>query len=132
MMEILTREQYDRFHADGYLKFSRVISDEQVERMRAALDRVIAEELERDGDDGEADGGVHGIQGRHRDPRYQPPGCDLSEDLHPSAAPRGAGEPVSLSQAVRTWDADRAVPVELKAGECMFHHCLNYHMTPEN
>ena len=27
---------------------------------------------------------------------------------------------------------DRARPVELKAGECMFHHCLNYHLTPRN
>ena len=23
-------------------------------------------------------------------------------------------------------------PVELKAGECMFHHCLNFHATPAN
>ena len=23
-------------------------------------------------------------------------------------------------------------PVELKAGECMFHHCLNFHATPPN
>ena len=45
---------------------------------------------------------------------------------------RGPGEAGSLYDDVRTWDADRAVPVELKAGECMFHHCLNYHMTPQN
>src|SRR3712207_2937270 len=51
-MEILTREEYDRFHADGYLRFRRVISDDQIERLRAALDRVIAEELNRESDDG--------------------------------------------------------------------------------
>jgi phytanoyl-CoA hydroxylase len=237
-MEILTREQYNRFHADGYLKFERVISDDQVERLRAALDCIIAAELEREDDGGlppefryghdrkgqdpasagraaraihqfvnmwkvapeyrevihnpkitaavrdlmgvprirlwhdqviskppgdnkkfafhhdfyfwpmdrptmitcwlalddatVENGCMHVIPGSHRDPRFQPVGCDLSEDIRLSPAPRGPGEPGSLYDAVRTWDADRAVPVELKAGECMFHHCLNYHMTPEN
>jgi ectoine hydroxylase-related dioxygenase (phytanoyl-CoA dioxygenase family) len=28
--------------------------------------------------------------------------------------------------------ASAGVPVELKAGECMFHHCLNFHATPQN
>ncbi|WP_238314855.1 phytanoyl-CoA dioxygenase family protein, partial [Methylobacterium crusticola] len=27
---------------------------------------------------------------------------------------------------------DHGMPVELKAGECMFHHCLNFHGTPPN
>src|SRR5206468_10387106 len=77
-------------------------------------------------------GSIHVIPGSHRDPRYQPPTCELTEELHLSPVSRGPGEPGSLYDAVRTWDADRAVPVELKAGECMFHHCLNYHMTPQN
>src|SRR3712207_3934448 len=51
-MEILTQAEWERFHLDGYLKFRRVVTDEQVERMRAALDRTIAEELERDTDAG--------------------------------------------------------------------------------
>lgn len=29
-------------------------------------------------------------------------------------------------------DISRGIPVELKAGECMFHHCLNFHGTPPN
>ncbi|MXY99122.1 phytanoyl-CoA dioxygenase family protein [Candidatus Poribacteria bacterium] len=29
-------------------------------------------------------------------------------------------------------DISHGVPVELKAGECMFHHCLNWHGTPPN
>jgi ectoine hydroxylase-related dioxygenase (phytanoyl-CoA dioxygenase family) len=77
-------------------------------------------------------GCMHVIPGSHRDPRFQPPGCDLSDDLHLSPKPLGPGEPGSLYDAVRTWDADHAKPVELKAGECMFHHCLNYHFTPHN
>jgi phytanoyl-CoA hydroxylase len=236
--EILTAAECERFHADGYLKFRRVIADEQIESLRAALDRTIDEELTRE-DDGDLppefryghdrmgqdrastgrearaihqfvniwkvrpeyaatihnpsvtavvrdlmvaprirlwhdqviskppgdnkkfafhrdfyfwpmdrptmitcwlalddatveNGCMHVIPGSHRDPRYQPAGCDLSEDIHLSPVPRGPGEPGSLYDAVRTWDVDKAVPVELKAGECMFHHCLNYHMTPEN
>jgi len=236
-MEILTPEQVEQFHKDGYLKFGRVITDEQVERLRAELDRVIAEELEREDDTGlppefaygharkgqTTDGGyggraihqfvnmwkvvpeyrevlhnptitgvirdlmavprvriwhdqviskppaenkhfachhdfyfwpldrptmitcwlalddatadngcMHVIPGSHRDPRFQPVGCDLSPDIHLSPKPLGPGEPGSLYDEVRTWMPDRALPVELKAGECMFHHCLNFHMTPEN
>jgi ectoine hydroxylase-related dioxygenase (phytanoyl-CoA dioxygenase family) len=237
-MQILTQEQVDCFHRDGYLRFTRVISDEQIERLRGELDRVIAEELEREDDGGlppefryghdrkgqapdasgrqpraihqyvniwkvvpafrevihnpritaavrdlmgverirlwhdqiiskppgdnkkfafhhdfyfwpmdrptmitcwlalddatVANGCMHVIPGSHRDPRFQPVGCDLSEEIHLSPAPLGPGEPASLYQEVRGWDVNRAQPVELKAGECMFHHCLNYHMTPEN
>jgi ectoine hydroxylase-related dioxygenase (phytanoyl-CoA dioxygenase family) len=84
-------------------------------------------------DDAAAENGcMHVIPGSHRDPRYQPVDCELTEELHLTPVARGAGEPGSLYQEVRTWDADQAVPVELKAGECMFHHCLNYHMTPRN
>jgi phytanoyl-CoA hydroxylase len=237
-MEVLTTNELERFHHDGYLKFRQVVSDDQIEAMRSALDRVIAEELAREDDKGlppefryghdrkgqdaatsgrgpraihqfvniwkvcpeyretihnpnitgairdlmgaprarlwhdqviskppgdnekfafhhdfffwpmdrprlitcwlalddatVENGCMHVVPGSHRDPRYQPVGCDLSEDIHLSPAPRGPGEPGSLYQEVRTWDADRATPVELKAGECMFHHCLNYHMTPKN
>jgi ectoine hydroxylase-related dioxygenase (phytanoyl-CoA dioxygenase family) len=237
-VEVLTQEEFDRFHADGYLRFRRVISDKQIVRMRAALDRVIAEELEREDDQGRPpefryghdrkgqdpaasgrkprsihqfvniwkvcpeyqetihnplitgairdlmeaprlrlwhdqviskppgdnekfafhhdfyfwpldrprmitcwlalddatveNGCMHVIPGSHRDPRFQPAGGDLSADIHLSPKPLGPGEPGSLYHEVRTWDVDRAKPVELKAGECMFHHCLNYHMTPKN
>src|SRR5262245_49012036 len=235
-MEVLTAEEVARFRRDGYLRFRRVMDDAEVERLRAALDRVIAVERERrdDGglppefayghdrgatageprparaihqfvnmwkvvpeyratlhnplvtggirdlmevprlrlwhdqviskppgdnahfdchhdfyfwpldrpamitcwlalDDATVDNGcMHVIPGSHRDPRFQPVGCDLATDLHLSPAPMGPGEAGSLYQEVRTWNVDRATPVELKAGECMFHHCLNYHMTPAN
>jgi len=77
-------------------------------------------------------GCMHVIPGSHRDPRFQPVGCDLSDDIHLSPVAMGEGEPASLYAEARTWQADRAKPVILKAGECMFHHCLNYHITPEN
>ncbi|HET6385395.1 MAG TPA: phytanoyl-CoA dioxygenase family protein [Armatimonadota bacterium] len=77
-------------------------------------------------------GCMHNIPGSHRDPRYQPVGCDLSEDIFLAPEAQGPGEPGSLYDPVRTWDVDRARPVELEPGECMFHHCLNYHMTPQN
>jgi ectoine hydroxylase-related dioxygenase (phytanoyl-CoA dioxygenase family) len=227
-MEILTAEQVEQFRRDGYLKFGRVIENDQVERLRAALERVIAGEdhtdlppefayghgpkgqggkraihqfinmwkvapeyrevihnhkitgairdlmgagrvrlwhdqviskppgdnkhfschhdfyfwpLDRPTlitcwlalDDATAQNGcMHVVPGSHRDPRYQPADCDLSEDIHLSPAPQGPGKPGSLYDEIRTWMPDRAVPVELKAGECMFHHCLNYHMTPQN
>jgi ectoine hydroxylase-related dioxygenase (phytanoyl-CoA dioxygenase family) len=77
-------------------------------------------------------GCMHCIPGSHRDPRYQPPDCDLSADISLSPTAGGPGDAGSLYDAVRTWDVDKAVPVELQPGECMFHHCLNYHMTPQN
>lgn len=232
-MAVLTQEQVERFYRDGYMKFGRILDLEQVERLRAALDRTIAEERERESDDGlppefayghdrptdrkegraihqfvnmwkvvpeyrevirnpritgavrdlmgvdrvrlwhdqviskppgdnrkfafhhdfyfwpldrpamitcwlalddatVESGCMHVVPGSHRDPRYQPPGCELTPDLHLAPAPRGPGEPGSLYDEVRTWDTDRATPVEVMAGECMFHHCLNYHMTPQN
>lgn len=77
-------------------------------------------------------GCMHVVPGSHRDPRFQPAECDLSDDIHLSPRPLGPGEPGSLYADIRGWMPDRAVPVPLKAGECMFHHCLNYHMTPHN
>lgn len=233
-MEILTPEQQARFYRDGYLKFGRVIEAAEVESLRAALDRTIAEERTREdysalppefayghdrkgdqrdsvraihqfvnmwkvapeyravlqnpkitgvirdlmgverariwhdqviskppGDNAHfdchhdfyfwpldrptmiscwlalddatpANGCMHVFPGSHRDPRFQPVGCDLSADIHLAPAPLGPGEPGSLYKEIRAWGPDRAVPVELKAGECMFHHCLNYHFTPQN
>jgi ectoine hydroxylase-related dioxygenase (phytanoyl-CoA dioxygenase family) len=79
-----------------------------------------------------ANGCMHVVPGSHRDPRFQPADCDLAEDIHLLPSALGPGEPASLYADVRTWRPERAVPVPLKAGECMFHHCLNYHMTPQN
>jgi phytanoyl-CoA hydroxylase len=235
-MSVLTPQEVDRFHRDGYLKFRRVIDDAGVEGLRDALDGVIRDELAREelpdrppefafghdrkatatterparaihqfvnmwkvspeyravldnplitgairelmdvdhirlwhdqviskppGDNGHfachhdfyfwpldrpamiscwlaldeatpANGCMHVVPGSHRDPRYQPVDCEMIEELHLSPVPLGPGEPASLYKDIRTWMPDRAAPVPLQAGECMFHHCLNYHMTPHN
>lgn len=77
-------------------------------------------------------GCMHVVPGSHRDPRFQPPDCDLSADIHLSPVPMGEGEPGSLYKEARTYGVENTSPVRLKAGECMFHHCLNYHLTPHN
>lgn len=84
-------------------------------------------------DDAIVDNGcMHVFPGSHRDPRMQPPDCDLNGDIHLSPVPLGPGEPGSLYAEMKTKQPDAAKPVELKAGECMFHHCLNWHLTPKN
>jgi ectoine hydroxylase-related dioxygenase (phytanoyl-CoA dioxygenase family) len=237
-MAVLTPEQVADFHRDGYLKFTRVISDSKVEELRSTLDKIIDEERGTNGvalpsrppefafghdrggettgskparaihqfvnmwkvspeyrelldnpiitgavrelmqaeqvrlwhdqviskppgdnghfschhdfyfwplqrptmitcwmalDDAIVDNGcMHVVPGSHRDPRYQPVTADLSEDIHLSPVPMGPGEPGSLYNDIRTWMPEKAKPVILKAGECMFHHCLNWHLTPQN
>lgn len=234
-MHTLTSEQMERFYQDGYLKFGRAFSKEEVEGLREGLDHVIEDQRkgenfeglppefafghDRKGDgerrdpraihqfvnmwkvvpayrdvlrnpaivgamrdlmqvdrirlwhdqviskppgdnahfachhdfyfwpldrpamiscwialdDATADNGcMHVIPGSHRDPRLQPPDCQLTADLNLSPVPAGPGALGSLLEEARTWMPERAKPVELKAGECMFHHCLNWHMTPRN
>jgi phytanoyl-CoA hydroxylase len=236
-MEVLTPQEVERFHRDGYLKFRSVLDEQAVQTLRDALERTMVQEMAREdfsglppefayghdrhgedaagkrparaihqfvnmwkvapefretlhnpqitgairdlmgaerirlwhdqviskppGDNAHfachhdfyfwpldrptmitcwlalddatpANGCMHVVPGSHRDPRFQPPDCDMSEDIHLSPVPLGQGEPGSLYNDVRTWMPDRAVPIPLKAGECMFHHCLNYHMTPQN
>ncbi|MGW5365589.1 phytanoyl-CoA dioxygenase family protein [Actinopolymorpha pittospori] len=40
---MLTQEQVARFHADGFVKGGRVLSDDEVDELRAEMERVIAE-----------------------------------------------------------------------------------------
>ena len=47
-MQTLTDEQISRFRRDGYLKYRQVISNEQINHLRDALDKVIEDELARD------------------------------------------------------------------------------------
>ncbi len=235
-MSILTGEQREQFYRDGYLRLGKVLEAEQVEGLRAELDRVIKQEQEREDysdlppefafghdrkgqsketrsvraihqfvnmwkvsplyeqvlrnplitgaiselmddtplriwhdqiiskppgdnahfqchhdfyfwpldhptmitcwlalDDATPENGcMHVIPGSHRDPRFQPTDCELREEYHLAPVPMGEGEPASLYQEVRTWGVENSKPVRLKAGECMFHHCLNYHLTPHN
>lgn len=49
-MAVLTDEQADRFHRDGFLAVDRLIDDGAVEELRDAYDRIIAREIEAAGD----------------------------------------------------------------------------------
>lgn len=71
-------------------------------------------------DDATVDNGcMHVIPGSHVDPRFVPEG-------------RGKPDNEAARQAMTQRSPSEGRPVELKAGECMFHHCLNWHGTPAN
>ena len=60
----------------------------------------------------------------------------------PASPPKRKRKRKMHRQKIRTLKTERAkmeeqpasfgVPVELSTGECMFHHCLNFHATPPN
>ena len=77
-------------------------------------------------------GCMHVVPGSHRDPRF---GLEsYAAELEARAATEAEGrEPEeSVRQKMAYEPASIGRPVELKAGECMFHHCLNFHATPAN
>ena len=74
-----------------------------------------------------ANGCMHVVPGRHRDPRFLP--AARKKELEELAQnPDARTERVIMGEH----DAGFGVPVELKSGECMFHHSLNFHSTPKN
>ena len=74
-----------------------------------------------------ANGCMHVVPGSHRDPRFSPAG--RKKELEELAEnPDARTERVIMGEH----DASFGVPVELKSGECMFHHSLNFHSTPKN
>jgi ectoine hydroxylase-related dioxygenase (phytanoyl-CoA dioxygenase family) len=77
-------------------------------------------------------GCMHVIPGSHRDRRLSPEA--RAREIAEAARIRSDGgvPEKSLRDQIAESDVSVAVPVELKAGECMFHHCLNFHATPEN
>ena len=74
-----------------------------------------------------ANGCMHVVPGSHRDPRFSQAG--RKKELEELAEnPDARTERVIMGEH----DASFGVPVELKSGECMFHHSLNFHSTPKN
>jgi ectoine hydroxylase-related dioxygenase (phytanoyl-CoA dioxygenase family) len=74
-----------------------------------------------------ANGCMHVVPGSHRDPRFLP--AARKKELEELAQnPDARTERVIMGEH----DAGFGVPVELKSGECMFHHSLNFHSTPKN
>jgi ectoine hydroxylase-related dioxygenase (phytanoyl-CoA dioxygenase family) len=84
-------------------------------------------------DDVDADNGcMHVVPGSHRDPRF---GLDAyAAELAARAEAEAAGKtlPETPRQQMAHEPASIGLPVKLAAGECMFHHCLNFHATPQN
>ena len=74
-----------------------------------------------------ANGCMHVVPGSHRDPRFSVEARKLElEEL--AKNPDARTERVIMGEH----DVSFGVPVELKSGECMFHHSLNFHSTPKN
>ena len=72
-------------------------------------------------------GCMHVVPRSHLDPRFRPK-ARLAETAKKEADPAFITEREKMEQE----PASLGLPIELKAGECMFHHCLNFHATPQN
>ena len=74
-----------------------------------------------------ANGCMHVIPRSHTDQRFGLAAWQRDRE-------RKAADPSyrSARDDVQELDASAGTAVELSAGECMFHHCLNFHATPEN
>lgn len=84
-------------------------------------------------DDATVDTGcMHVIPSSHDDPRFTPDAW--AREAAAARKAREEGRPVAKTERelMGEKDASHGVPVELRAGECMFHHCLNFHCTPPN
>ncbi len=107
-----------RFHQDFYLWPLR---EPRIVTCWLALDDATPE-----------NGCMHVVPGSHKDPRF---GLEsYAAELAARAAAEAEGREIEESerQKMAYEPAEIGKPVELKAGECMFHHCLNFHATPAN
>ena len=75
---------------------------------------------------------MHVVPRSHSDPRFGL--AAYASEQAAKAAAEAAGQEIeeSARQKMAHEPASIGLPVELKAGECMFHHCLNFHATPAN
>jgi ectoine hydroxylase-related dioxygenase (phytanoyl-CoA dioxygenase family) len=115
-----------RFHQDFYFW---PLSHPSIVSCWLALDDATVE-----------NGCMHVIPGSHRDPRFSPEGraAEIAvadfDKLNPAEKAKAEGRTPEKTEREKIAEqpASYGVPVELKAGECMFHHCLNFHATPQN
>lgn len=77
-------------------------------------------------------GCMHVIPASHRDPRFSPEARAADVVAANAASERGEQPARTDRDTIASSDASIGTPVELRAGECMFHHCLNFHATPAN
>ncbi len=84
-------------------------------------------------DDATVDNGcMHVMPASHDDPQFLP---DVwAREAAEAGEAREEGRTVEETERAKRFalDVSHGKPVELRAGECMFHHCLNFHCTPPN
>jgi len=108
--------EHFRFHQDFYFW---PLSEPRILSCWLALDDATVE-----------NGCMHVIPGSHKDSRFSP---EARKKELEELAKAGENPPDKTErQKIAELPASFGVPVELKAGECMFHHCLNFHATPQN
>ena len=107
-----------RFHQDFYLWPLR---EPRIATCWLALDDATPE-----------NGCMHVVPGSHRDPRFGLESYAAELKARGAAEAEGREPEESERQKMAYEPASIGRPVELKAGECMFHHCLNFHATPAN
>ena len=107
-----------RFHQDFYFW---PLSEPRIVSCWLALDDATVE-----------NGCMHVIPGSHRDPRFSPEARAAEVAAVERAKAQGQTPEKTERDKMAEKHATVGVPVELKAGECMFHHCLNFHATPQN
>ena len=102
-----------RFHQDFY---GWPLSEPRILSCWIALDDATVE-----------NGCMHVVPGSHRDSRFSPEAKQIElEALEKDPS-------IKTERAkMEEHHASFGVPVELSTGECMFHHCLNFHATPQN
>jgi phytanoyl-CoA hydroxylase len=77
-------------------------------------------------------GCMHVVPKSHRDARFSIEARQATNEAAAKARAEGREPEKNQWDAMRELDITHGKPVELKAGECMFHHCLNFHATPPN
>ena len=84
-------------------------------------------------DDATVDSGcMHVMPKSHKDERFSVAARAAADAAAAKAREEGQEPPPNQWTERQTLDISHGIPVELKAGECMFHHCLNWHGTPPN
>jgi phytanoyl-CoA hydroxylase len=84
-------------------------------------------------DDVDADNGcMHVVPGSHLDPLFGLEAYAAEMEARSKAEAEGKSIEETPRQKMAHEPASIGLPIKLAAGECMFHHCLNFHTTPQN
>ncbi len=77
-------------------------------------------------------GCMHVIPKSHCNERFSVEARQVANATAEKAKNEGKSPAKNQWDEMRELDISHGTPVELKAGECMFHHSLNFHATPPN